>query len=82
MNISRNHFRKTCALAAACLVVPAMAFAGSDKGKGNDGDDKGKQKGRGEVHSVPEGGPGMILLIASVGAILLFTTRRTSNLKA
>jgi len=81
MKISRNQLRKTCALAAATLIVPAMAFAGTDKGKGNDGDDNGKQKGRGDVHSVPEGGPGVILFIATVGAILLFTTRRIPNLK-
>jgi hypothetical protein len=80
--LSRNYVRKLCALAAATLILPAMAYAGTDNGKGNDGQNNGKQNGRGDVQSVPEGGPGVMLLIATIGAILLFTARRPSSVKA
>ena len=83
MKISRNQLRKTCALAAATLIVPAMAFAGTDKGKGNDGQNNGNQNGKGDprVSSVPEANSG-IVLIPFVGAVLLVSWLQLSRMKA
>jgi hypothetical protein len=36
-----------CALAAVTLILPAMAYAGTDKGRGNDDQNNGEQKDRG-----------------------------------
>ena len=71
MLIPRFHNRigKVCALVAAALILPALAYAG-----GNNND-------QGGVHTVPEGGPGIVLLITTFGAILLFSARRASRAK-
>jgi hypothetical protein len=72
---------KICALVAVTLVLPALAYAKNDKDKGEN-DDKGEQKGRGHIHTVPDGGPGIVVLTATFGAILLFSARRSSRAKA
>ena len=71
MLIPRFHNRigKVCALVATALILPALAYAG-----GNNND-------QGGVHTVPEGGPGIVLLITTFGAILLFSARRSSRAK-
>ena len=73
---------KLWALVAVTLILPALAYAGTDHGKGNDGQYNGKQNGRGKMYTVPEGGPGIVLLTATVGAVLLFSTRRLRREKA
>jgi hypothetical protein len=75
---THNGIRKVCALVAATLILPALTYAGTDNGKGNNGNQNGHDK----IHSVPEGGPGIVLLITTVGAILLFSARRSSRAKA
>jgi len=69
MLIPRFHNRigKVCALVAAALILPALAYAGGNN--------------QGGVHTVPEGGPGIVLLITTFGAILLFSARRSSRAK-
>ena len=51
-----NDVRKFAALIAAALIVPAMAFAGHDNGKGNDEQNNGKGNDRsdGNIPVVPE----------------------------
>jgi len=39
---------KLSALLAASFVLPALAFAGSDNGKGNSGSNNGNQYGKGD----------------------------------
>jgi hypothetical protein len=70
-----NHIRKVFAVAVAALVLPAMAFAGTDNGKGNDGENNGKQNGRGNVPVVPEVNVGWVL-VPFVGAVLYFSARQ------
>jgi hypothetical protein len=79
---THNGIRKVCALVAATLILPALTYAGTDNGKGNNGENNGKQNGHDKIHSVPEGGPGIVLLITTVGAILLFSARLSSRAKA
>jgi len=76
MLIPRFHNRigKVCALVAAALILPALAYAGGNNQGGNNND-------QGGVHTVPEGGPGIVLLITTFGAILLFSARRSSRAK-
>jgi hypothetical protein len=71
MNTSflRNHVRKLSALVAACLIIPAVAYAGSDNGKGNGG----KNSGKGKVPPVPEVNTALVL-IPVLGGVLLFST--------
>ena len=75
MNISffRNHVRKLSALVAACLIIPAVAYAGSDNGNGNGGLNNGNQNGRNKPPAVPEVNTALVL-IPVLGAVLLFST--------
>jgi hypothetical protein len=67
-----NRFNKACALIAASLILPVLAYADHDSGKGNKGDrDQDKH-----IPSVPEGGPGIVLLVATIGAVILFSRRQ------
>src|SRR5260370_3494294 len=68
----QNRVRKICALVAATLILPALAYADHDSGKGNKGD-KDQNK---HIPSVPEGGPGIVLLVATIGAVVLFSSRQ------
>jgi hypothetical protein len=68
-----NHIGKVCALVAATLILPVLAYA---DGRNDQGDnDQGK-------YSVPEGGPGIVLFTTTIGAILLFSARWSSRSKA
>lgn len=75
MNISffRNNVRKLSTLVAACLVIPAVAYAGSDNGKGNGG----HNNGRGKVSSVPDETNTALVLIPVLGALVLFSSVQT-----
>ena len=74
MNI-RYHKRmaKVCALAAAALILPGLAFA-DDNSQGN-GD-------QGNTQHVPDGGPGIVLLTTALGSVLLFGAIQRSRAKA
>jgi len=83
-----NHLCKVCALVAATLILPALAFAGHDKGKGNDRDNDGRgndredhDRGDRNIPVVPEANAGWVL-IPFVGAVLLFSWRQFSRAKA
>jgi hypothetical protein len=61
------------------LVLPALAYAGSDNGKGNDGTNNGKgndgnRNGK-HIPVVPETNPAWVL-VPFFGAVLLFSSRR------
>ena len=78
-----NNLRKFAALVAAILIVPALAFAGQDNGRGNNGQNNGKGKGRTDapIPVVPEANTGWVL-IPFVGAVLLFSWRQFCRAKA
>jgi hypothetical protein len=76
MMYSRLHLRKIFALLAAILIFPALAYAGHDNDKGNNGENNGRgndKKGQGSIPAVPEANTG-IVLIPFVGAALLFSS--------
>jgi len=76
MKFSRlqNHVLKFFAVVTASLMLPGLALAGTDNGKGNDGNQNGKTKnGDPSVSSVPEANP-VIVLIPFVGAVLLVSS--------
>ena len=84
-----HYFRKVCALAAASLILPALAFADRHNDKGdhgrddNDKDQEGGGQGHGDprVSSVPEANPAWIL-IPFTGAVLLYSARHLFPKKA
>ena len=85
-----NRICKICALVAVTLILPSLAYAERDHGKSyKDGDDghrwgdhdSDRDRDR-HIPSVPEGGPGMVLLITTVGAILVFSARLPSRSRA
>jgi hypothetical protein len=73
MSFFRNNVRKLSALVAACLIIPAMAYAGSDNGNGNGGQNNGNQNGKKKVPAVPEVNTTFVL-IPVLGAVLLFSS--------
>ena len=77
---SHDHLSKVCALVAATLILPVLAFAGTDNGNGNNGQNNGNQYGR-NIPVVPEANTG-IVLIPFFGAILLFSAYRLFRAKA
>jgi hypothetical protein len=78
-------FKQICkigALLAATLVLPVLAYAGTDNGIGNDGQNNGQQKRHHkDPPAVPEVNPVWVLLPLS-GAVLLLSWRRFSRAKA
>ena len=78
-----NHLPKICALMAAILILPGLAFAGHDHGKGNDDENNGRENNRKDkdIPVVPEANAGWVL-IPFFGAVLLFSWRRISHAQA
>ena len=74
---THNCIAKVCALIAATLILPAMAYADHDKWKGNEGD---KDRDR-HVATVPDGSPGIVLVATTFGTILLFGPLQRSRAK-
>jgi hypothetical protein len=74
-----NHFCKGCALVAATLVLPVLAYAGTDNGKGNGGQNNGNQNGK--IPVVPETNAACVM-IPFFGAVLLFSARQLFRAKA
>jgi hypothetical protein len=83
MNYSRlqNRLRLACALLATTLFLPVLAYAGTDNGKGNDGQNNGNQNGHNKIPVVPEANAGWVL-IPFFGAVLVFSWRQFSRPKA
>jgi hypothetical protein len=79
-----NRIPKVCALLAATLILPALAYADRDEDRGNNRD---KDEHRGDrdrddhIPVVPEANVGWVL-IPFVGAVLLFSWCRFSRAKA
>jgi hypothetical protein len=72
---------RICALVAAALVLPVLAYAGTDNGKGNNGQNNGQQNGHHkDPPAVPEVNPVWILLPIS-GVVMLLSWRRISCAK-
>jgi len=84
-----NDIRKALALVTAALILPALAYAGTDHGKGNNGQNNGqqkgqnngKQKGQDKVPVVPEVNVGWVL-VPFFGAVLFFSGRQLFRWKA
>jgi hypothetical protein len=80
----QKRVRKVCTLAAACLILPALAYADHDNG--NFGQhhwrgDSDEHHGDPRISAVPEANTG-IVLIPFVGAALLFSSLQLLRLKA
>jgi hypothetical protein len=81
---ARDHLSRVCALVAATLILPVLAFAGTDKGNGNNGQNNGNQYGKVKdppVSPVPEANAGWVL-IPFFGIVLLFSARQLFRGKA
>jgi hypothetical protein len=76
-----NRIRKGLALIAAALIFPALAYAGTDNGKGNDGQNNGNQNGRNKISVVPEANT-VWVLIPFFGAVLFLSARQLFRKKA
>ena len=80
----RDHFRKVCALVAASLIVPPLAYADRDNdrvnhGRGDNDEHQGKgdnneRHGNPRISAVPEANAGWVL-VPFFGAVLLFSAR-------
>ena len=63
------------------LILPVLAYAGTDNGKGNNGNQNGHDKGGAPVPVVPETNTGWAL-VPFFGAVLLFSARELLRPKA
>jgi hypothetical protein len=75
-----DRVRKISALVGAALLLPALAFAGTDNGKGNDGQNNGKQNGRDKIAVTPEANTGWAILPIA-GVVLLLSWRHLTRTK-
>ena len=64
--------RNVCALVAVTLILPALAYAGTDSGRGNNGQNNGQQNGH-KIPVVPEANPAWVL-VPFFDAVLLFAS--------
>jgi hypothetical protein len=69
---------RICALVAATLILPALAYAGTDNGKGNNGQNNGKQNGH---LAVPDEVSPVWMLLPISGVVMLLSWRRISRAK-
>ena len=80
----RDLFRKVCALVAASLILPALAYADRDNDRVNHGradndehqgkGDDNERRGNPRISAVPEANAGWVL-VPFFGAVLLFSAR-------
>ena len=63
---TRNRVGKACALAAAALMLPVVAHAQTTASTSTSIDAAKKR-----VYSVPDRGPGILLLTTAIGTVLL-----------
>jgi hypothetical protein len=76
-----DRVRKIAALITTALVLPALAFAGTDDGKGNGGQNNGNQNGRNKTSPVPKANSGWVL-VPIAGIVLLLSWRQLIRAKA
>jgi hypothetical protein len=91
MNLPKLEIPKIVAVVAVSSIIPGLALLGTllgtDKGKGNDGQNNGNHnqygKGGGDpvVSSVPEANPGFVL-IPFVGAVLIVSSLQLLRFKS
>ena len=82
MSYSKFPISRVCALVAAMLILPVFSYAGTDNGKGNGGQNPGKQNGKDpSVPVVPEANA-VWVLVPFLGAVLLFSARQIFRPKA
>ena len=74
MHFRFNRLGEVCALVAATLILPVLAHAQATTTTST-AIDAAKR------HSVPENGPGMALMITTIGAVLLFGAIQRSRAK-
>jgi hypothetical protein len=72
-----NRIGKVCALVAATLILPVLAYAQS---QGNQGQNQNNQ-GQNNPPRAPEGNAGWVL-VPFLGAVLIFSTRQLFRSKA
>ena len=75
---------KVCTLAAACLILPALAYADHDSGNFDEHHwrgDNDEHHGDPRISAVPEANTG-IVLIPFVGAVLLVSSLQLLRLRA
>ena len=75
---SHNRIGKVCALVAATLILPVLAYA-QQSGQGGSGNNN--NQGGGGVPVVPETNAGWVL-VPFFGAVLLFSARQLFRPKA
>jgi hypothetical protein len=63
---------KISAIVGATLILPLLAYSGKNQGDKN-------QQG---IHAVPDGDPGIALLVTTIGAILVLSARLSSRKEA
>jgi hypothetical protein len=94
---THNRIRKVCALGAATLILPVLAYADRDNDKSNRGDNDGQRRVEKDEHRwgnhdqdrdrerrapvVPETNAGWVL-VPFFGAVLLFSARQFFRPKA
>jgi hypothetical protein len=89
---THNGIRKVCALVAATMILPMLAYGDHDSERWNEGDnakhqswgekDQDRDKDRdSHIPSVPDGGSGIVLLTTAIGAVLLFGATQRSRVK-
>jgi hypothetical protein len=76
-----DRVRRNAALVIAALILPALAFAGTDNGKGNGEQNNGNQNGRNKTSPVPEASSGWVLAPIA-GIVLLLSWRQLTRARA
>jgi hypothetical protein len=85
-----HQFREVCALAAASLILPVLAYADHDSDRsihwrGDNDENHGKNNddrhGDPHISAVPESNAGWVL-VPFIGAVLLFSARKLFREKA
>ena len=78
-----RQLRELCAVVAASLILPALAYADHDNDRSihwrndneNHGRDNDDRHGHPQISAVPEASAGWVL-VPFIGAVLLFSTRK------
>jgi hypothetical protein len=77
-----HHLGKVCALVAASLILPALAYADRDNDRSNHGrGDNDERHGNPHISAVPEANAGWVL-VPFMGVVLLFSARKLFREKA
>jgi hypothetical protein len=78
----KKHIAKVYALTLTGVILSTLAYVGTHYGRGNNGENNGENNGQQNGHykwdvpTVPDKGPGIVLLATTFGAVLLFSRRQ------